>query len=133
MLISFWYKFILDFSGKERIILRYDSNHILTAVNQNVDQIFFHGTMYHQEYRICASRTPLLIRTPGLINSNRTPCKNRMTINKTSSWLERHLDQGSYFGSRYRIREQLVKEYMYFTFTAAQPHIRTATQLVFTS
>ena len=45
-----------------------------------------------------------------------------MTINKTPSRLERHLDQGSYFGSRYRIREQLVKEYMYFTFTAAQPH-----------
>ena len=73
-------------------------------------------------YRIRANRTPLLIRTPGLINSNRTPCKNPMTINKTPSRLERHLDQGSYFGSRYRIREQLVKEYMYFTFTAAQPH-----------
>ena len=50
-----------------------------------------------------------------------------MTINKTPSRLERHLDQGSYFGSRYGIREQLVKEYMYFTFTAAQPapgHVR---------
>ena len=81
---------------------------------------------YPLNYRIHANRTPLLIRTPGLINSNRTPCKNPMTINKTPSRLERHLDQGSYFGSRYRIREQLVKEYMYFTFTAAQPHSRTA-------
>ena len=53
-----------------------------------------------------------------------------MTINKTPSRLEHHLDQGSYFGSRYRIREQLVKEYMYFTF---KPHSHTAAQLVFKS